>query len=192
VIGDEILLDKFQRASDGPISVEVLSIFGPTESNPVVSFGWYGSGNASSVQEIFTVSNSPATNGQTLSPVISGALEFDPGDVSFGFVSRWPYFNNRQLFSEDALNTFQGAIPHHVRVYALPGETNAYIIATEEHISGFDYQDIVVIVRNIMPFGATNPVEGRSPISTLDCGEIAVTLPFSLNFSGTEGGMANT
>ncbi|WPR77524.1 PKD domain-containing protein [Algoriphagus sp. NG3] len=192
LIGDELDIQEFQAASDGPVSVEVLSVYGPTDSNPVVAFGYYQTGNAGSVQELFTVSNSPASNGQTLNPVISGSLSFDPGNDSFGFVSRWPYFGNRQLFSEDALNTFSGAIPHHVRVYALPGEANAYVIATEEHVSGFDYQDIVVIVRNIKPFGATNPEEACSPISTLDCDQLAVSLPFNLNFSGTEGGMANT
>ncbi|WP_157243457.1 PKD domain-containing protein, partial [Algoriphagus resistens] len=192
LIGDELDIQEFQAASDGPVSVEVLSVYGPTDSNPVVAFGYYQSGNAGSVQELFTVSNSPVTNGQTLQPVVNGVLEFDPGISSFGFVSRWPYFQNRQLFSEDALNTFSGAIPHHVRVYALPGETNAYVIATEEHVSGFDYQDIVVIVRNIKPFGAVNPEEGCSPISTLDCDQLAVSLPFNLDFSGSEGGMANT
>ncbi|WBL41251.1 PKD domain-containing protein [Algoriphagus halophytocola] len=192
LIGDEVDIQAFQRATDGPIEIEVLSVYGPTSNDPVVAFGWYLSGNAGSVEDIFTVSNSPASNGQTLNPVISGALEFDPGNASFGFVSRWPAFQNRQLFSEDALNTFSGAIPHHVRVYPLPGESNAYIIATEEHISGFDYQDVVVIVRNIQPYSGVVPTEGCSPISTLDCEDIDVTLPFTLNFSGSEGGMANT
>ncbi|PZX55861.1 PKD domain-containing protein, partial [Algoriphagus chordae] len=192
LIGDELDIQAFQRASDGPIELEVLSIYGPTDSNPVVAFGWYASGNAASVQDIFTVSNSPLVNGQTLTPIITGDLEFDPGNASFGFVSRWPYFGDRQLFSEDALNTFSGAIPHHVRVYAVPGEDNAYIIATEEHVSGFDYQDVVVIVRNVQPFSEVTPVEACSPISTLDCEDIDVTLPFALNFTGAEGGLANT
>ncbi|WP_317045517.1 PKD domain-containing protein, partial [Algoriphagus antarcticus] len=192
LIGGELAIQKFQRASDGPVSVELLSVYGPTGSNPVVAFGWYLSGNAASVQEIFTVTNDPLSNGQSLNPIVTGVLELDPANASFGFVSRWPFFQNRQLFSEDVLNTFTGAIPHHVRVYALPGEDNAYIVATEEHISGFDYQDIVVIVRNVMPFSDVTPEEGCSPISTLDCQDIDVTLPFTLNFTGSEGGLANT
>ncbi|NJO03778.1 MAG: hypothetical protein HC880_20820, partial [Bacteroidia bacterium] len=40
------------------------------------------------------------------------------------------------------------------------------------------------------------PVENNAvactPISTLDCDEIAVNLPFSLEFTGLEGGLANT
>ncbi|RAJ11492.1 malectin domain-containing carbohydrate-binding protein, partial [Arenibacter echinorum] len=191
ILGDEVAVQEFERAIDAPVTLEVLSVYGPTTTNPVVGFGWYSSGNAASTNELFTVTNSPTSNGQTLNAPVTGVTEFDPGVESFGFYSRWPFFQNRQLFSEDALNTFTGAIPHHVRVYELPGESNAYIIATEEHISGFDYQDIVVIARNIRPVGGT-PVVACSPISTLDCSELEVALPFSLDLDGTEGGLANT
>ncbi|MCK0146239.1 PKD domain-containing protein, partial [Arenibacter sp. F26102] len=191
ILGDEVAIEQFERAIDAPVTLELLSVYGPTTTNPVVAFGWYNSGNAASTTELFTVTNSPTSNGQTLNAPIAGVSEFDPGVESFGFYSRWPAFNNRQLFSEDALNTFTGAIPHHVRVYELPGESNAYIIATEEHISGFDYQDIVIIARNIRPFNST-PNEACSPISTLDCEELAVALPFSLALDGTEGALANT
>ncbi|WP_400072158.1 malectin domain-containing carbohydrate-binding protein [Zobellia russellii] len=191
ILGDEMAVQKFERAVDAPVTVELLSVYGPTNTTPVVAFGWYNSGDANTTSELFTVSNSPASNGQTLNAPIVGATEFDPGAVSFGFYSRWPFFGDRHLFSEDALNTFADAIPHHVRVYELPGEENAYIIATEEHISGFDYQDIVVIVRNIKPFDDA-PSLACSPISILDCDELEVSLPFSLNFDGTEGGLANT
>ncbi|OWW27408.1 hypothetical protein B4Q04_07075 [Zobellia sp. OII3] len=191
ILGDEVAVQKFERAVDAPVTVELLSVYGPTNTTPVVAFGWYVSGDVNTTSELFTVSNSPASNGQTLNPPIVGATEFDPGAVSFGFYSRWPFFGDRHLFSEDALNTFADAIPHHVRVYELPGEENAYIIATEEHISGFDYQDIVVIVRNIKPFDDA-PSLACSPISILECDELEVSLPFSLNFDGTEGGLANT
>ncbi|SIS82960.1 PKD repeat-containing protein [Zobellia uliginosa] len=191
ILGDEVAVQKFERAVDAPVTVELLSLYGPTNTTPVVAFGWYVSGDANTTSELFTVSNSPASNGQTLNAPIVGATEFDPGAVSFGFYSRWPFFGDRHLFSEDALNTFADAIPHHVRVYELPGEENAYIIATEEHVSGFDYQDIVVIVRNIKPFDDA-PSLACSPISILECDELEVNLPFSLNFDGTEGGLANT
>ncbi|MEM8929083.1 MAG: PKD domain-containing protein, partial [Bacteroidota bacterium] len=151
LLGDEVDAQIFARAVDAPITIEVLSVYGPTSSNPIVAFGWYPSGDASTTNELFTVDNTPTSNGQTLNPPVNGALQFDPGIQSFGFYNRWPFFGNRELFSEDALNTFNGAIPHHIRVYEVPGETNAYIIATEEHVSGFDYQDVVVIARNVRP-----------------------------------------
>ena len=151
LLGDEIAAERFERATNAPVTVELLATYGPEQNNPVVAFGWYRSGDPLSASEVFTVSNQPAGNGQTLRPALTGSTSFDPGSAVFGLYSRWPFFNNRVLHSEDALNTFSGAIPHHVRVYALPGEENAYVVATEEHVSGFDYQDIVVIVRNVKP-----------------------------------------
>ncbi|MGB3774792.1 MAG: DUF5018 domain-containing protein, partial [Leeuwenhoekiella sp.] len=148
LLGDELDIKRFERAASGQVTLEVLSAFGPQDVNPVTAFGWYESGEATSLNEVFTITNASG-NGQTLNPVITGESSFYPGVESFGFYSKCTFFNDRILFSEDALNTFNGAVPHHVRVYALPGEENAYIIATEEHVSGFDYQDIVVIARNI-------------------------------------------
>ncbi|MDN3688840.1 PKD domain-containing protein [Cyclobacterium jeungdonense] len=190
LLGDELDIQYFQRATDAPVEIEVLSVYGPEGNNPITGFGWYSSGDGGSTQELFTVQNNISGNGQTLNPVITGSTSFDPGTGSFGFYNRWPFFSNRFLYSEDALNSFTGAIPHHIRVYALPGEANAYIIATEEHVSGFDYQDIVVIARNVRPFDGGS--DGCSPISLLDCSELEAGLPFSLQFTGDEGGLGNT
>ncbi|MEM9527591.1 MAG: malectin domain-containing carbohydrate-binding protein, partial [Bacteroidota bacterium] len=158
LLGDEVDIQEFERAIDAPVTIEVLAVYGPEANNPIVGFGWYESGDASATNEVFTVQNNVTGNGQTLNPVVTGSLSFDPGLTSFGFYNRWPFFGNRFLYSEDALNTFNNSIPHHVRVYELPGEENAYVIATEEHTSGFDYQDIVVIVRNIQPASDEPPV----------------------------------
>ncbi|SEI72848.1 PKD repeat-containing protein, partial [Cyclobacterium xiamenense] len=190
LLGDELDIQAFQRASDAPVELELLAVYGPEANNPITGFGWYASGDGGSTQELFTVQNTVAGNGQTLNPVITGTTSFDPGTASFGFYNRWPFFGNRFLYSEDALNTFTGAIPHHIRVYALPGEADAYVIATEEHVSGFDYQDIVVIARNVRPFEGI--LDGCPPISLLNCDELEAALPFSLQFSGDEGGLGNT
>ncbi|WP_188584539.1 putative Ig domain-containing protein, partial [Dyadobacter sediminis] len=155
LLGEEVAIQAFQRAGDAPVSIEPLSVFGPQDaSGTVTGFGWYSSGNANAKNELFTVANS---NYQTVDVQTSGVLSFDPGIDSFGFYSRWPYFANRHLYSEDALNTFTGALPHHVRVYPLKDAAgqpveHAYVIAFEETVSGLDYQDIVVIARNIKPY----------------------------------------
>ncbi|THH39290.1 PKD domain-containing protein [Neolewinella litorea] len=151
IIGDETSIQYFQQATDAPIEVEVLGVFGPEANDPIVGFGWYESGITASASELFTVRNNVAGNGQTLNPAVTGVQKFNVGEKVFGFYSRWPFFNNRYLYSEDVLNQFSGAIPHHVRVYEIPGVDNTYIIAFEEHIDGFDYQDLVVLVRNIEP-----------------------------------------
>jgi len=150
LLGDEIEVQSFKKANEQSVSIEVLSTFGPEDNNPVVTFGWYTSGNADQTNALAQITNANG-NGQKLNPTVNGNLTFDPSAKNFGFYSKWPFFDNRALYTEDALNTFENAIPHHVRVYKLPGEENAYIIATEEHISGFDYQDLVLLVRNIEP-----------------------------------------
>ena len=173
LLGDEIDAQRFRRATaDAQVELEILSVYGPEANDPIVAFGYYASGDKASTTEVFTVRNTTASNGQTLNPRFSGNLSFDPGAGSFGFYSRWPFFNNRVLYSEDALNTFNNAIPHHVRVYELPGEENAYVVATEEHTSGFDYQDIVVIVRNVV-LAPDEPVAATLRINFSDQGTAA-------------------
>ena len=170
-LGDEISAQRFVRADNAnPVTIEPIAVFGPTANNPVVRFGWYPSGNDSVKNEIFQVGNSPSSNAQRLAPtLLPGAdLTFDPGTAAFGFYSTWPFFNNRTLYSQDALNTFSGAIPHHVRVYPLKDSAgavveNAFVIATEEHTSGFDYQDVVVIARNLKPAGGDTPPPNNPP-----------------------------
>lgn len=170
ILGDEVSLQKFIKAGPGLVTVEPLAVFGPTTSDPVVGAGWYLSGNSATQEELFTVSNAPASNGQTVNVNFTGTLSFDPGNVSFGFYSRWPFFSNRHLYSEDDLNTFSGAIPHHVRVYPYKDTTGAavpfaYVVAFEENTSGFDYQDIIFIVRNVTT-ASTLPVQERVPTQT--------------------------
>ena len=154
LLGDEVSLQQFQRAGNGTVTVEVLAVYGPEANDPIVSFGWYESGQPTSTTELFSVRNTVVGNGQTITPRIAGSLSFNPGVATFGFYSSWPYFSNRTLYSEDGLNTFSGALPRHVRVYKVPGEDNAYLVATEEHINTPDYQDVVVLVRNVAPAGA--------------------------------------
>ncbi|CAA9372727.1 MAG: hypothetical protein AVDCRST_MAG64-57, partial [uncultured Phycisphaerae bacterium] len=88
------------------------------------------------------------------------------------------------MFSEDSLNTWEttAANRHKVRVYPLKNkdgsvEQNAYVVATEEHTSGYDYQDVVYIVRNAKPVGEPAP----------DTQEIDAPNPKELVFSGVKG-----
>lgn len=158
LLGEEVSIQKFEKASTNPVTVELLAVYGPTGTNPIVNFGWYQSGNIASGQAILSVANTPTSNGQTINPISTGTTSFDLGiGVPFGFFSEWPFFSNRKIYSEDALNTFSGAIPHHVRVYpmkSISGDVipNQYIVAFEEHTTGFDYQDIILLVKNVKPY----------------------------------------
>jgi hypothetical protein len=156
LLGDEISAQSFVKAGTGPVTLEPLAVFGPQDTGgTVLSFGYYATGNAASTQALFTV---PNASYQSIQPTTPGSLSFDPGAGKFGFVSTWPVFANRQVFSEDALNTWEPTVAnrHKVRVYQLKtsaGATvpNAYVVAMEESTGTYDYNDVVTIVRNVTP-----------------------------------------
>jgi hypothetical protein len=154
LLGGELRIQQFVRSNDGPVTVEVLGVFGPQSAGgTVAAFGWYPSGSTLTKNGLFTVPNSGY---QTVNVPVTGSRSFDPGAATFGFYSQWPFFSNRTVYQEDHLNAFTGAIPHHLRVYPLKTSTgatvaDAYVLAHEEDVAGFDYQDIAVIVRNVKP-----------------------------------------
>ncbi|WP_158069982.1 CBM96 family carbohydrate-binding protein [Cnuella takakiae] len=160
LLGEEVAVPLFEKAGEGSVTIQPLAVFGPTTTNPVLGMGWYKENDSTSRTELVTVSNSPTNNGQTVNPVIAGSRTFDPANNIFGFYTRWPAFANRHVYSQDVLNTFSGAIPHHVRVYPYKENKevvpNKYLVTFEEHISGFDFQDFMFIVSNVRPAANVN------------------------------------
>ncbi len=150
---DEIVQPLFQRAGAGPVTVTPLSAYGPNQNGVTTVVGWYDPTNVAALNPLFTV---PGTDSQTLSPAYTGADVFTPPlGQSFGFYSLWPFFSDRVVYSEDRLNTWDDDL-HHVRVYPtkLANGTivpNSFIVATEEHLNGWDYNDIVLRVDNVEP-----------------------------------------
>ena len=169
-VGDEIVAQTFERADRGqPVTVEVLATFAVTNVEPVFEFGYYGAGTPTPVlQKLLGIPIDPALNGQQLEPAIiptttaeGRVVSFEPPAGAFGFYSFWPttrFFDERTVYSEDARNTFRNNIPHHVRPYPLKNRDgtvveNAYILATDESNRLNDYNDAVVLVRNVRPAG---------------------------------------
>ena len=151
--GDEQIIRSFVKASAGPVTLEPIAAFGPTSQSPALRFGWYPSGNPAGADELFTVASNQA---QALLPAVLGDTSFDPGTAAFGFYNFWPALNTQPV-SEDELNTWEPTVNrrHKLRIYPFEENgavvPNAYVIVTEEAISGTDYQDIVVIARNLRP-----------------------------------------
>jgi uncharacterized repeat protein (TIGR01451 family) len=155
LLGQEVSIQSFRRANNTqPVTFEVLAAFA-NNTNPVTRVGWYTTGNRFATNEVFTVNQN---SHQMLLPATSGSLSFVPTG-NFGFYSVWPPFSNRHVYSEDILNTWAGATNHKVRVYPLRDASgvvpNAYIIGFEEFTSGNDYNDVVMIVRNVEPAPAS-------------------------------------
>lgn len=170
-LGDEVPGQFFTKAvASQPVTAQVLAAFG-VENTPVVDFGYYTAGTAGAQTEVFSIAGEPGLNEQRLNPAVTatsgtvaadGIVTFDPGAGNFGLYSFWPtnrFFDERTVYTEDDLNTFPNAIQHHVRTYPLVNadgttEPNAYVVATEEFTQGFDYNDVVIILRNVVAGGA--------------------------------------
>ena|GEM_PF-2991074 len=174
LLGGELRIQQFVRSNDGPVTVEVLGVFGPQSTGGTVTgFGWYPAGSTTTKNGLFTVPNSGY---QTVNVPVTGSRSFDPGTAVFGFYSQWPFFTHRVVYQEDPLNAFTGAIPHHLRVYPLKTSTgatvpDAYVLAFEETTSGYDYQDLAVIVRNVKPAPVkTVMIDFRPPSSATQAG----------------------
>ena len=63
----------------------------------------------------------------------------------------WPttrFFEQRTVYTEDTRNTFDTS-PHHVRAYPL-GD-GVYVLATDESNRLNDFNDAVLLVRNVRP-----------------------------------------
>jgi len=181
LIGDEVAVEIFEKAPGAAeVSVQVLATFG-VENDPVLEFGTYTAGLPSTERKLFDVQQTPTLNAQRLAPEVDatvpvgkdGLLTFDPGTSAFGIYSYWPtnqFFSERTVYSEGDLNTFAGAIPKQVRAYPLQeadGST-AYVLATEEFTQGFDYNDVVIILRGVVPGDGGPEVPGGPDVTGLE------------------------
>ncbi len=167
LVGEEVPAQLFTRADPvQPVTVEVVAAFGVADVAPVFRFGSYAATAGTPVlQELLEVPTVPNVNGQRLEPTVTtpegpqtGALSFTPSAETFGFYSFWPttrFFDERTVYTEDARNTFD-PLAHHVRAYPLRDRSgtlvpDAFVLATDESNRLGDYNDAVVVVRNVRP-----------------------------------------
>ena len=166
-VGEEVAGQLFTRADPAqPVTLEVVAAFGVANVAPVFIFGTYAATvGPPALQERLRVPIDPNVNGQRLEPTFTtstgpqtGSLSFEPPAATFGFYSFWPttrFFGERTVYTEDARNTFD-PLAHHVRTYPLrdrSGATvpDAFVLATDESNRLGDYNDAVVVVRNVRP-----------------------------------------
>lgn len=160
LLGQEVSLPQFQVANAAaPVTVEALAAYGQL-TDPVGQLGYYPIGSPNTRTQILEV---PGGNAQTLNPVVNGMLSFNlPANTNFGVYTTWPAFGGRASFSQDALNTWEPQVNerHKLRVYPLRDSVgtlvpNAFIFTFEAYTEGFDYNDIVFVMRNVRPSVAT-------------------------------------
>ncbi len=154
LLGDEIEVESFKRDPfDNIVKFEPLALFGPAGPNGnTVTVGVHDSSNPT---DRTVVGVGPNNQNQLLLPTFTGTGATDLPDT-FGFDFTWHGLSDRVTSSEDARNTWSPGAQHKVRVYPLKNadgsvEPYAYVIAPEDVPTGVDFQDAVMIVRNVQP-----------------------------------------
>ena len=163
-LGEEVIVSGFTKAeSDTPVTVQPIAVFGPQgpggDPNVVRINAHDASSPFAQVQQILRV---PNASYQTLNPAPADVTDFDP-PAPFGLDFVWPALGHT-TYAEDARNTWESdsAAQHKVRVYPLKDANgvlvpDAYIVAPEDVAApGVDYQDAVLILRNVTPLQAQN------------------------------------
>lgn len=149
---DEVLMPRLTKAGDGNVSIQLLSVFDNLK-DPALHFGYYSPGTPAEKTELFTVAKAGA---QSVAPTALGNTTFDPGSGAFSLYGVFPAFSNREVYSEDSLNTWETitANQRKVRFYPLKNADgsvvpNAFVFAFEEYNKAYDQNDVVGIIRNV-------------------------------------------
>lgn len=151
-VGSEVLVPLFERAGDGPVTLEVVARYGPEEALP---YGFFTlSGTEPVRQEVGRVA---AGNAQELRPPrAAGDASFSPGAGAFGLYAQ---AGGGTQYSLGGLN--RGDTEHALRVFPLADRAgnpvaNAYLVALEEAGNG-DFQDAVFVLGNVRPSAVAVP-----------------------------------
>ena len=156
---DEVIAPRLVKAGNGPVTVEILAVF--ANQNSRTTFGWYEAGNPQTKYAVAKTNS--ANDNQSIAPLQEGMFTFDPGNGAFGLYGNFTLGSttnplNRDVFSEDVLNTWETNTNRQrkVRFYQLKDAAgnvvpNAYVVAFEEYNVTFDQNDLVAIIRNVQP-----------------------------------------
>jgi len=187
-VGDEVLVPAFVKAeTDTPVTVTPLAVFGPqgpsSDANVVHVRAYDAADPAATLQGIF---DAPNSSYQAVEPAVTNVRDFDPAGV-FGFSWTWPALNHTS-YQRDDQNTWETntAARHKARVYPLKTAAgaavpNAYVVAPEDVAApGVDYQDAVLIVRNVKPAPAA-PTTNKAVLAVANLDN--VPFPDRLAFS---------
>ena len=158
---DEVLLQTLRKAGTGPVTVELLASMGTAQNNgfsDTSALSWYAAGTTTKTQ-LFSI---PKTQAQTVNPsAVGGGFSFTPGG-DFGLVGTFNDFGPRDVWSEDAKNTWESNADERRKVRFFPLKDsagnvvpNAYVFAFEEYDQATDQNDIVGVIRNVQPATAS-------------------------------------
>lgn len=155
--GEETAMPLLRKAGPGPVRITVAAAFTWDGNDPVARIGWYRPEGDRDKRQLLTL---PPGTEQSLLPTANGTRTFDPKSDTFGLYAQWPSEAHAGAFTEDAMNRWDKGPTrgHVVRLYPcrtaagqlVPGK---YVVAMEQ-AANRDYQDLVLIVENVMPYDA--------------------------------------
>jgi hypothetical protein len=165
--GEEVTMQLLKKAGPGLVRITPLAAYS-WDHTPVADFGWYRAKGPLVTRPLFSI---PGGGSQTLMPGAAGATRFDPGSLVFGVYSNWPVEQHGNVFTQDALNTWDTTATDHqhkVRFYPFrkaSGRTvpNTYVMAVEQAFNS-DFQDAVLVIENVMPY---NAVVAPAPVAAV-------------------------
>lgn len=173
--GTDEVTARYFRAADAsqPVSLTDLAHYSSPNTQPYEPTGWYAKGAAvppggtcpaavcHTLWEFPADPSATAYNqNQDLMPTVLGVTTFNPGTVFGLYAGDDKGSTSDFVFSDDALN--DSTLPHDVRVYPAygPGRAlipNTYLVAVDiGRASGSkneDFQDQVMVLRNVVPAG---------------------------------------
>lgn len=167
-LGQEVPIQAFRKAGSGRVTVDPVAVFGPAGPGSIVGrLGWNPTADGT---DRTTIGSIPDESYQSVSPQFSGAMAFDPGTAPFGLWQTFAGLDDRVIYTQDALNTVAGGASHQARGYPLRDANgtvvpHAYVVAFEDLATTQDFNDVVVIVRNVDPEGGG---AGRVAVKNLD------------------------
>lgn len=148
LIGDEIKLNQFVKASSEKVQIIPVARFSPEGQVP---FGYYQENDSQLMyNKVGTLSDEHLQHQSLFPRLTSGKTSFSPDKGSFGiFIST----NTHATYTDYALNT---EVEHACRVYPLKDNKgniieHHYLICFEEAKNG-DYQDFVFVISNVSPY----------------------------------------
>lgn len=180
---DEVTAQKLYKAGSGDVMIETLAVYSPTAS-PALRAGWYPIGSSGNRHQIFAVHSSDSQSVDI--DLASGVTRFDPGSSAFGLYTEWPTLDDRRVYSEDALNTWESSSGQRRKARFYPLKTaegvvvsNACVVGWEELADNiFDFQDTLFIVRNVSltPPQASTPMISSLKLLNADTGSAIQSL----------------
>ena len=158
--GDGIAAGVFEPADpDRPVAFETIAVYSPP-ADPTLSWGYY---DPSRPQDRTTLSEVLAA--QSLAPEALEPDKFSPDTPGerFGLYLESPVFLDdglpRVVYSDPALNDFEPVEGERRKFVAFPidGVDDAYAVTFEEFENETDYNDLVIVMRNVRPVLDTGP-----------------------------------